>query len=284
MHNNRSFVIFVLVFFLTTFFSCSKHSEQIIIEQCKIDTVCTIYEDNDSCSVRCNYTIDYLKTQRQFDWVNKFIALQYSAICQDEQIPEVVSPDMIDSLYSILFNPDITMHSILINQSQVFINRYFKDKNEIGMINYELSGKIKLDRTFDDILLCSNLTYIYLSGAHGVTSVKYYNVDLQQRKILGYNDIFSENAKEVLHPLLIEGLCHYFDVGKDQLGEQLFESDLQKLNLPESIPALTKDGVLFQYQAYEIAAYAAGCPSFVVPYDKLQDILIIKDRLKLDGR
>ena len=262
--------------------SCNKKSENVVVEQCQIDTVCMVYNEGDSCSVTCNYTLDYLKTKGNYDWVNKFISLFYYGVCHDEFNLNIHTSSEVDSLYNLTFRQSELqpMHTCLTSQSQVFIDRYFKEMQEIGMINYELNGYVKLENIFEDILLCSAMSYVYLAGAHGSTMLNYYNIDLRNSKILDYQDIFSDNAEKTLHPLLVEGLCQYFDVEKNQLGEQLFEADLDKLPLPQTVPALTKEGVLFQYQSYEITCYAAGCPGFVIPYDKLKDILIINDRLK----
>ena len=43
--------------------------------------------------------------------------------------------------------------------------------------------------------------------------------------------------------------------------------------LPNTPPALTDKGISIIYQQYEIAPYAAGLPSFYIPYDKAADIL-----------
>ena len=100
--------------------------------------------------------------------------------------------------------------------------------------------------------------------------------------MINYNDIFLDNSEDLLRPLIVEGLCQYFKVGKERLGKFLYESDLDKLPLPENSPALTKKGVVFQYQLYEIACFAAGLPSVTIPYDKLGDILKIRERLSDD--
>ena len=39
---------------------------------------------------------------------------------------------------------------------------------------------------------------------------------------------------------------------------------------PVSDPYLTKEGVVFVYQQYEIAPYAAGSPKFTLPYSEVK--------------
>ena len=80
--------------------------------------------------------------------------------------------------------------------------------------------------------------------------------------------------------MIKEGLRQYFqsygaDVSTDeQLKEFLYtDADIDNLQLPAWAPYLTEEGMLFSYQQYEIAAYAAGIPAFVISYDQLMPYL-----------
>ena len=48
---------------------------------------------------------------------------------------------------------------------------------------------------------------------------------------------------------------------------------LDYLPMPVTPPLFGKDGIIVTYQQYEIAAYAAGMPSFVIPYNKAKGLL-----------
>ena len=43
--------------------------------------------------------------------------------------------------------------------------------------------------------------------------------------------------------------------------------------MPVTPPLFGKDGIIVTYQQYEIAAYAAGMPSFTIPYDKAKGMM-----------
>ena len=45
------------------------------------------------------------------------------------------------------------------------------------------------------------------------------------------------------------------------------------LPLPVTDPWLTRDGIVFLYQEYEIACYAMGRPSVILPYEVLLPLL-----------
>ncbi|MBO6068986.1 MAG: DUF3298 domain-containing protein, partial [Bacteroidales bacterium] len=49
--------------------------------------------------------------------------------------------------------------------------------------------------------------------------------------------------------------------------------DGDTIPFPVWTPSPTEDGLCFTYQQYEIAAYAMGMPSFVIPYDKVKPYL-----------
>ena len=55
--------------------------------------------------------------------------------------------------------------------------------------------------------------------------------------------------------------------------QDVIKKGLKLLPLPATPPVFTKEGVLFTYQQYEIAAYAAGLPSFIVPYNEAKSLM-----------
>ena len=74
----------------------------------------------------------------------------------------------------------------------------------------------------------------------------------------------------------LNGKCTFFSNEGDEQGmsdedlkEELvsFGGSIDELPLPDSEPYMTKNGVTFIYQPYEISYYAAGRPEFTIPYD-----------------
>lgn len=114
--------------------------------------------------------------------------------------------------------------------------------------------------------------YIYMGGAHG--GVGGGGCLTFCKKDGSYVDsIIDRDAEEEMQPLLEEGLLSYFsDAGEQATSEDLrglllLEGD--QIPLPAWQPYPTKDGLVFTYQQYEIAPYAAGMPSFVISFDKV---------------
>lgn len=76
-----------------------------------------------------------------------------------------------------------------------------------------------------------------------------------------------------MQKLIRQGLRENFNVASDDdLRPMLFDEEyLYSAPLPQCPRLFIDKGVRFIYNRYEIAPYAAGSPSFVIPYDKLKD-------------
>lgn len=92
-----------------------------------------------------------------------------------------------------------------------------------------------------------------------------------------------KGAEKKMQKLLIKGLIQYFSDFGEKYNEQNIWEQLQiggdisegpkLIPLPQDTPCPQKDGLCFTYGQYEIACYAAGMPSFVIPYDKVKPYL-----------
>ena len=82
-----------------------------------------------------------------------------------------------------------------------------------------------------------------------------------------------------LQPILRKGVISYLNeynkedpVTDKNLNEFLFiENGI--IPLPAHTPFLTKDGVHFAYQQYEIGPYAMGIVEFTIPYSEIKSYL-----------
>ena len=114
--------------------------------------------------------------------------------------------------------------------------------------------------------------YTYLGGAHGITSVRYFNF-LNGKKI-GIAEAFGENTPEKLGKLLLDCLMAKEGV---QTAAQLAEQGYWVGEEDTSIAAsedfhCTEDTCFFFYQPYELAAGFKGVVEIPVPQAKLREI------------
>jgi hypothetical protein len=123
--------------------------------------------------------------------------------------------------------------------------------------------------------------YIYMGGAHGgVGGEGYITFDKRNGHAISQ---FVDTARVAdMQPLLVEGLIQYYvdaeqpKMTADELFERLqlpFDGPKNQIPLPVGQPCPTNEGLSFTYGQYEIACYADGMPSFVIPYEKIKPFL-----------
>lgn len=89
--------------------------------------------------------------------------------------------------------------------------------------------------------------------------------DLKNLRILTLDDIITESGKQAVLKMI-------FDQLEDEYAD-VWDMASDASDFPGAAPALDKDGVRFDYGAYELGAYAMGMPSAVIPYEKIKKYL-----------
>lgn len=121
-------------------------------------------------------------------------------------------------------------------------------------------------------------TYEYLGGAHGSTAMQGITFSkLDGKKI---NDRVLKNSRpKGLNNIIKNGLKKYFaECGETiksdaDLADQLLLEEGKSVNdlpLPAEGLYISAQGIVFCYGQYEIAPYAAGIPTFTVPFEQLK--------------
>ena len=147
---------------------------------------------------------------------------------------------------------------------------YSEGDYEFPSWSYEFTLKKIADTTAYAVFQSQD--YIYMGGAHGgVTGRGCLTFDKKDghlvEKMLDHDRVLE------MQTILQEGLIRYYDemgvkVEWAELKDQLFIED-GIIPLPGWEPFPSKDGLVFTYQQYEIASYAEGMPSFVVPFNEI---------------
>ena len=115
-------------------------------------------------------------------------------------------------------------------------------------------------------------TYEYAGGAHGGESLTGGTFRKTDGRKFEW-DMFTAEGKEKLRYMIKNRLkAHYFKAGSDEdfYNMLLAENARYEFPLPETAPICRFNGMEFVYQQYEIAPYAAGLPSCILPYDSLK--------------
>lgn len=136
----------------------------------------------------------------------------------------------------------------------------------------ELASSTKITKDYETDRI---VTYLFSSyenggGAHGGA----VGSGMTFRKSDGRRvdwDMFSSGKMQTV---LRDGLKEYFEVKTDEeLASNLTLTETYLLPMPVTPPIFGKDGIIVTYQQYEIAPYAAGMPSFVIPYNKAKAMM-----------
>jgi len=123
------------------------------------------------------------------------------------------------------------------------------------------------------ILTIEEFNYSFTGGAHGNYSTSYYNFDATTGQLLTLEDILMEEyetgLKAVAEPIfkkayLEEGMTKYSEVGF------YFENDQFKMTHNF---AITKEGLKFMYNPYDVAPYALGQQEILIPYTVLKELI-----------
>ncbi len=117
--------------------------------------------------------------------------------------------------------------------------------------------------------------YVYMGGAHGLSTRNFYNFDLKTGKLLTEADIFTENYDEALKDLI-----------KTRIVEQSVEdstmipiSNLEDTDYwvdaikPNGNFYITESSINYVFNPYEIAPYSLGETEVILPFERLKDIL-----------
>ena len=118
------------------------------------------------------------------------------------------------------------------------------------------------------------VTYEYkkyedMGGAHGGTVITGMTFRKSDGRRVDW-DLFTRSMQDVIK----KGLKKYFEANTDEEMEKFLSLEhTYLLPLPANPPVFVKEGVSFTYQQYEIAAYAAGLPSFILPYDEAKALM-----------
>ncbi|MCX7833785.1 MAG: DUF3298 and DUF4163 domain-containing protein [Ignavibacteria bacterium] len=165
--------------------------------------------------------------------------------------------------------------------SELFLRDYsnFISKNPksetIWMM--EVRGKVE---NYTPKILCYSISNVnFLGGAHPNTMFRYINFDRKTGKVISLNDIFTVGFESKLNTILDRVIRQNYmlkpeDDLRDKVG--LFENKIEFNNNF----AITKHGIKFYYNPYEIAPYSVGFIELIVPYSALEEILPLNSKAR----
>lgn len=132
-------------------------------------------------------------------------------------------------------------------------------------------------------------SYFWTGGIHelgGEYGVTFSRVDGKEINYSYFRNLETSSFKKIIKA----GLKRYFQnndwaASNDaELAECLLNvENVDDIPLPGADPYLTPKGVCFKYGSYEIASYAAGFPSFVLPYNEAIEYMTEEAQSLING-
>lgn len=159
------------------------------------------------------------------------------------------------------------LSKVLIKEYRLLEKDLVVDSADIGSsYNWEIIKNNKIIFQNDHYISFVNTLYAYTGGAHGNKIEDYYTFSLKTNQLINADSFFKNNSCDAILKLQKLAL--------KEKAEDMSEFYLEGLTCTLNF-YITKKGVLFHYNQYEIASYASGSFDILI---KTQDISpFIKD-------
>ena len=153
------------------------------------------------------------------------------------------------------------------------------------MPGWEYEFNLLKSRETDQYVVFLSQDYVYLGGAHGGVTGR-GGLTFGKKDGVLLDKMLDPACLDAIQPLLRKGLTKYFsdedmEITQEELDNYLF-LETGVVPFPAWTPYPSEEGLVFTYQQYEIAAYAAGMPEFTVPYADILPYLTPEAKALLD--
>ena len=131
-------------------------------------------------------------------------------------------------------------------------------------LNWYYMEQVSVNGAGNQGIVVERILDSYIGGAHGLSTKKYYVLDLGQLRQVTINDLFENFQDDRIKAIIYDELRNYCNLAKGQpLSEGGFLSDAPELT--ENF-YVTERGLGLLWNRYEIAPYAMGAIDIIVPW------------------
>jgi hypothetical protein len=136
-------------------------------------------------------------------------------------------------------------------------------------LDYSYTGEFKIGFNRKNLLELEKSAYDYPFGAaHGMPVMQYAHVDTRTGAFYQLEDLFKDGSDYV--KVLSDILRKQINEHGEEMGVW---PDSYKGIKPDQPFFLSGDALMLYFEPYEIAPYAAGFPTFTVPFTEIADII-----------
>lgn len=166
---------------------------------------------------------------------------------------------------------------MLINQAKTrYADNYRKSNEDIyqegaASFNWSKIKEVNILHNEHDVLSLEFHDYGFTGGAHGLSISKFKVIDLQTGMQVGLDELFVPGYREELEKAINRAARVKYKLAREEgLKKAGFYDDAVS---PGENFYLTKDGIGFFYNQYEVAPFALGPVSIFVSFQDLKSIL-----------
>jgi Protein of unknown function (DUF3298)/Deacetylase PdaC len=158
---------------------------------------------------------------------------------------------------------------------QNFLDEYKNFKKEFPEAQQEWAIEREAINNFsdDNILSCSFREYSYLGGAHPNSFLSFKNFNLKSGEVIKLSDVLIEGYQNELNNIAEPIFRKEKELTPEEnLTQAGFWFDDDKFSLNSNF-SISKDGLTFYYNSYEITAYAYGPTKLFIPYNSIEKLI-----------
>jgi hypothetical protein len=132
---------------------------------------------------------------------------------------------------------------------------------------------VKVTLVTDTLLSLKSSAEFFTGGAHGGYGTHFINIRPTTGQTVRLSDIFKSGFKETLRAIGEKEFRESLNIADTvSLAEEGFEFPNDKFTLNDNY-GLTKEGIVFVFNVYEIAPYVLGAHEILIPYEKIKSLL-----------
>ena len=253
----KIFIAMFSAFMLTSLTSCNntpKNSDEAVSDNLAYKTV-VVEEEDDSLRIKYRFVVDF--------------PVQGSDSLVAEIKKDIFYTLGDSSLTDMSENNLQTIGKNYISSNAEDMKEELKDATDRNYVaSYANEGNVKMIENTDKYVTYKSDSYDYRGGAHGMPFCTYFTIDKSSNKTLTLNDIIAADKLDEFKELLKSYIVNQYYEGETPAWGEIF-----KFELPTQAPAITTNGVIFSYGAYEIDCYAAGMPNCTITYEDLEGMM-----------
>lgn len=140
---------------------------------------------------------------------------------------------------------------------------FSKAKDQYVKYQYEAYSDYQVTYNKNNLISIPIKLYEFTGGAHGMSYLKSFNYDLENKKELKLKDLFKENVnyKEIVNKFINDEISKNKDIYFT--GDEGFKSISDNQSF-----YIDNDGIVIYFGLYEIAPYYVGIPKFKLTWDE----------------